>query len=416
MKKIILLLSLLAGSFAFAQQAYNYPYQNADVASLTTAIMKSKYKEPSDHFKSMEVEVIPGRDKTYLVEGRGDFKFYFYPQKQDAPLIFLIADFGGNSTTGYMMYEASLLHQNGFNVITISSSLFWNFIISSSNTGIPGLTSEDAQDMYVAMQLSLQKVKETHKRNITKIGVMGLGLGGLHAAHISAIESRERKLNIEKYLLVNPVVNMIDSVTQIETRAAIALDMGIKRAEALGARAFNFVVDMSDDKFKVDDPTYFLNLDKKFVATEQQYKFLSGFALRTYIGDTVFSSQLINDMGVLKEKFDRYHRNARNAEAFNLGFQGYLKQIFAPYFSKKYRPLELLKHVNFNYVRQDIIDNQNIILMHNEDDFTVSSDNLNYLKELFGNRAIIYPLGGHLGNLWHPQNQQDVLNVFSSLK
>lgn len=415
---LIALTLLISSTLIAASEGYNYPYQNADVATLTTAIMKTRDNNMFSKMKLMEVESLPGRNKTFLFEGRGNFRFGFYPQKKEAPLVFLIADMGGSIVSGYMMYEADLLQENGFNVITISSAFFWNFIISSSRTGLPGVTDEDAQDMYAAMQLALNKVKTEHKHAITKIGVIGLGLGGLEAAHISAIEGREKKLNIERYLLINPVVNLLNAVTEIETRAAIALDIGMGSVNYIKAKAFNFVFDRMDEKFNVHDPDYFLDLEKKFVLAEKEYKFLTGGVLRMFIDDTIFASQMVKDAGVLKSRLDRTHWDERHKEISEFGFKGYLQRLVIPHFSAQYPKLiDLIKHVNFNFVRKEVLENKNIFLMHNADDFIVDKDQLSYLLNVFGStRSKIYPKGGHLGNLWFKQNQDDMIGIMSALK
>ncbi len=45
-------------------------------------------------------------------------------------------------------------------------------------------------------------------------------------------------------------------------------------------------------------------------------------------------------------------------------------------------------------------------LLHNEDDIILLPGEIEYLEELFGARAKIFPTGGHLGNM----NHQDVVN------
>jgi hypothetical protein len=53
--------------------------------------------------------------------------------------------------------------------------------------------------------------------------------------------------------------------------------------------------------------------------------------------------------------------------------------------------------------------------MHNRDDFLVSSADLDYLEGLLGDRAKIYPYGGHMGNLWYSQNRKDIVSIFKPL-
>jgi hypothetical protein len=418
LKKIlctVVIFSIFIGNLARAE--YSFPYRNPDIATLTGAIMKSKRKDSWRLYKSLNVSVIEGRNKTYLLEGRGNFNFHFYPQKNKAPLVLLMADFLGSSVSGYMMYMADTLHMAGYNVATISSQFFWNFLVSSSKSGLPGVTSEDAQDMHKVLELVIGKIKAEHKPQIGQIGVIGFGFGGLLAAHISSIEKRENKLNISRYLLVNPIVNALNAITEIETRTAIALDLGMPRVQQIKSKAFAFVMDTFDAKNDVNNPNYFLDLDKKFILSDREYKFLSGAIMRMSFGDTIFASQLIKDLGVLKQPFSRNKRNARQKEADDLGLVGYIKQIFMPEFAKKYKPIDLLKRVNFNYVREDVKNNPNIFLMHNADDILIDRDQLEYLQQVFTpERMKIYPTGGHLGNLWFKQNQDDILNIMSTLK
>lgn len=421
MLKSIALLAvfLLLGSSIFANEGdYNYPYKNADVATLTTAIMKSRHQETFKSIKFMDVGVVPGREKTFLFEKRSELKFGFYAQKQAAPLVFLIADIANTHVTGYMLYMADLLQEQGYNVVTLSSQLSWNFVISSSQTGIPGVTSEDATDMYKALQIVLNKVKKNHSKPITKTAVIGFGFGGLLAAHISSLDEQQKALNIDRYVLVNPVVNVVHAITQIETRASIAHELGDKRVQKLKSQAFNFVYNNLSSTVSAMDSQYFLNLETKFPLPEKEYEFLTGALLRLNVGDTIFATQLVNDIGVLKSKLTRYNQTDRHNEVNEFGLSGYLKQFILPYFSTKYsKVLDILKQSNLHLVRKTLVENKNIYLMHNADDMLIDADQLTYLQNIFENdRRKIYPLGGHLGNLWYETNQKDLLQMLDGIK
>jgi hypothetical protein len=50
--------------------------------------------------------------------------------------------------------------------------------------------------------------------------------------------------------------------------------------------------------------------------------------------------------------------------------------------------------------------------MTNENDFILSSAELDYLRQLFGERARIYPRGGHLGNLEYKENLANMVAFF----
>ena len=426
LKKIFTVLVILTSSLlSFADDGailatiptltnYNFPYSNPEIASLTTVIMQSTFDSDHKVAHRMDVTNIPGRDNTFLFEGRGQFRFNFFAQNKAAPLVFIIADLGGSFVSGYMIYEAELLYKSGYNVIAISSPFFWNFVISSGTTALPGVTDEDAQDLYSAMHLALNEVKQHHNHTITKIGAMGLGLGALELAHLSVIDQKEKKLNIERYVFINPIVNLVHSVTQIEKHVAIALDIGMNRVDQLKAKAFNFVFDNMDKN--TNDPGYFLNLQKKFPLKENEYQFLFGANLRMTLGDTIFASQMVKDLGVLKSSISEHNWDARHTEVNNFNFLDYFQKFLLPNF-KKYNFFTIQKHVNLDSVEPSIKENPNMFLMHNLDDPLVSANQVTTLVGVFGpERSKIYPRGGHLGNLWFSQNQKDLLQILSVLK
>jgi hypothetical protein len=46
--------------------------------------------------------------------------------------------------------------------------------------------------------------------------------------------------------------------------------------------------------------------------------------------------------------------------------------------------------------------------MHTTDDFLAGPKSIEQLKDVLGDHVILYPYGGHLGNLWFPQNRATV--------
>ena len=47
--------------------------------------------------------------------------------------------------------------------------------------------------------------------------------------------------------------------------------------------------------------------------------------------------------------------------------------------------------------------------MTNADDFILTPANLDFLRRTFGDRARVYPRGGHGGNLEYKDNADDIL-------
>lgn len=415
MQKLIQLFRVifcLSTSFAYAESSYNYPYQNPDVATLTASLMKTKMKDGHEVMKSLKVTVIPGRNEVPLVKGRGELHYGYYPQKKTSPLIFIVPDLGGTLANGAMQFLGDLFYQNGFSVITLPSPFSWNFVLSSSRTTLPGITDQDAADLYVAMQLALQDVKNRYKPNFSRIGFVGLGLGGLQGAYIQVLDNKEKKLIIDRYLLVNPLVDLVASLTEVENRASYALDLGDKRVNEIKSKAFNFVINNMDKD--VNDPSFFANLPSRFVLSDKEYQFLTGGLIHTNLADVVLTSQIVKDLGVLKSKVSNWAD--RHKEVDQLNFLDYFEKFIIPFVTDKSAadPLEyIMSHTNFDAVSESVKNSGSVFIMHNHDDFLIDPSQLNTLTETVGVDHIkIYPLGGHLGNLWYSQNQEDMVNTF----
>ena len=51
--------------------------------------------------------------------------------------------------------------------------------------------------------------------------------------------------------------------------------------------------------------------------------------------------------------------------------------------------------------------------MHNADDILLAEGDIDYLRDVFGERAQIYPRGGHSGNMAYIDNVAHMLDFFS---
>jgi hypothetical protein len=54
-------------------------------------------------------------------------------------------------------------------------------------------------------------------------------------------------------------------------------------------------------------------------------------------------------------------------------------------------------------------------ILHIVDDFLAERKSIEALKETLGDQVTLYPYGGHLGNLWYPENKKTVLRILPSM-
>jgi hypothetical protein len=184
-------LSLLTRSIEAAD--YNYPHHDPYLATATTAILGIDGATPRADSSILHVPGLPGRNNLPSVEGRGDVSLALYRQNHPAPLLFILAGLGANPYFGVAPYLASLFYQEGSHVVVLPSPMSWNFALSASRSGVPGYPPADARDLYAVMQTVLTELRSRYALQFTAIDFLGVSLGALEGAHLSIMDTEEKK-------------------------------------------------------------------------------------------------------------------------------------------------------------------------------------------------------------------------------
>ncbi|HLF98321.1 MAG TPA: alpha/beta hydrolase [Methylococcaceae bacterium] len=313
---------------------------------------------------------------------------------------------------------AELLAGHGFHVVVLPSPFSWNFALAASAAGFPGLVREDSKDLYAAMQRVLGDIKAHYQAKIRGIGMLGLSQGALYAAHISQIDSLQRSIGLDTYLLVNPPVDVLATIGKIDEMADLGRDFKAGQKRNLEDYAFGTAAKaMRQD---TEAPGYFADWDKRLQLTPKQMKYLIGKAFRSAVGDTLYVIEQAYRPGLLKTPVSWGYRSGRLEEAREHPVMRYVTTGLIPrlrQFGDSSMSVEALnENSSLKYVGTALAGNSKVFLMHNRDDFLVSAEDLEYLEGIFRERAKIYPRGGHLGNLWYSVNRQDIVGVFRHMQ
>jgi len=329
-------------------------------------------------------------------------------------LLFILSGIGTNPYFGLATYLASLFHQEGFHIVILPSPMSWNFALAASRSGAPGYAPEDARDLYEAMQKTLGMVRARYSLEITGISFLGASLGALEGAHLSLIDAEERKIGIQKYLLVNPPVDLEYALKKVDEWDARQDKFGRAKSKGLLAKAIAIVESFS--KEKRDDPAVFDRLAKAFAGfTTEELQFLIAEDLQILLPELVYVTQAIHDQNVLKAPKDQWRR--RLEEAKNVTFLDYTEKVALPVWRLQAgEPQADLESFTQRGSLTPILDrlrgNSKVHIMHNADDFFADRKSIEELKEALGDQVTLYPYGGHLGNLWYPENKEYVLKFF----
>lgn len=406
---------------AFAQRidetAYRYPYKDPYLATMTTALMQGNENPPTGEIKDLRITVLDHRNDVYLLEGMGAVHYRFYQQNGPAPLIFIVPGLAGSAYSGPAIFLAEWFAGHGFHVLILPSPFNWNFTLAASASGYPGYTQEDSNDLYSVMQRVMDDVKTRCHAQIGKIGMLGFSDGALYAAYLSKMDAERRQIGIDTYLLVNPPVDLFEAARKIDRMADIGKDYGTDQKSRLETYAFGVLMDATANDTAA--PDYFADWDKRLRLKDRQMEYLIGKHFHDSVGEAVYVIDLTNHMMFLKKPISWWHRSARLEEARSYSLMDYMGTFVIPRLKRignKEMSLKALDKSNSIRGIKSVLENkQTVFLMHNLDDILVSAEDVAYLEKVFGERAVIYPHGGHLGNLWYPENKEHMLDVFKPL-
>ena len=393
---------------------YKYPFHDPFRATATTAILSDDGATARSKSTIVHVRGLPGRNKINGLEGRGDVSINFYHQHRRAPLLFILAGIGSNPYFGVAPYLASLFYQEKFHVVILPSPMSWNFALSASRSGAPGYAPEDARDLYEVMQQTLTTLRDRYDLQITTINFMGVSLGALEGAYLSLLDADERKIGIAKYLLVNPPLDLDYAVKKLDEWNALGAKFGRDRSQQVVAKALDIVDSFAYERR--DDPEVFARLAKQFERfTTEEIQFLIAENLQSQLPELVYITQVLHEQNVLSAPKDDMRK--RIQEARNFTFTDYNEKIGLPLWQSQAAEPQadlqsFLQRGSLAHILDRLRDNPNVHIMHNADDFLASGKTTEALKTSLGDQVVLYPYGGHLGNLWYPENKEYYLRLF----
>ena len=104
------------------------------------------------------------------------------------------------------------------------------------------------------------------------------------------------------------------------------------------------------------------------------------------------------------------------AVAVRSTFKSYIDDLFYPYFKARRPGItldDLIEITSLRSIEPYLRHSQKIGLMHNRDDIIMAPGEIDWLEQVFGQRAEIYPTGGHCGNMDHRDNVAHMIDFFS---
>lgn len=415
LNKIVLFLILSLTAFS-----YNFPIDDPYSATIIgSATMMTPGVSENIPLKVYEIQIKDKKEIPDVFWYASKFKFSFSKQKnKKAPLIFVLAGTGSDYSAIRVKFMQRIFHDAGYHTIAISSQMSQQFMISASTNAIPGMLIRDNEDIYKAMKLAYNKIKD--QVDVTDFYIIGYSLGGTNAAVLSYIDEKEKAFNFKRVFMVNPPVELYDSAVKLDKylddytggkSAGIEKLLNTTLARVKGGLTSEYANIGADTIYEIV---------KGDILSETEKKAYIGLAFRLTSTDLNFISDFITKSHIYTknpEKVNKFTNMKEYFKAVNFAtFEDYVNKIGFPYYKKYNKDFsieDLKREASLRVIEDYLRTSPKIAAVTNADELILNEKDINYLKDVFKDRLIIYPKGGHCGNMFYKENVDVMLKFIN---
>ncbi len=393
--------------------AYEFPYADPYVATVIGTPKELRAEVPAHIPVSDRDMSVYDRPVPSILWYAKKLRYSVAPQDKEAPLVFLIGGMGAGFDDPKLRFLQSALFSAGFHVVCLSSPAHPNFIVSASSSGIPGNLREDAADLYRVMELISCDIRKSVA--ISGYHLAGYSLGACDAAFLAELDERQHLFRFGRVLLINPPVDLYHA-THVLDGMIKQIPGGEEKFEEFFDKAFLAFSTMFQSSEQVNFTGNFLFRGGK--PDDKNLAALIALSFRLSVTNMVFTTDVFTNSGYIKPKNLELSTTDSLTDYFKVAdritFSDYFHDIFLPYFLKETPGLteqRLVDQLSLKSIEEFLRASRSVYLAHNSDDLLLAPGEIDYLKDVFGSRARIYPRGGHCGNLDHRENVAYMIDV-----
>ena len=415
----LLLIALwLVTGWVAAGEPYGYPIDNKYIATVVGTPPQLMADLPKEiPVRNRSLTIFPDREVPDFLWYEAEMRYSYAAQKGPAPLVFIIAGTGSPYNSGKNQNMARAFYQAGFHVVSLSSPTYPNFIVSASSTGVPGHAFRDAEDLYRAMERIWDTLK--NKIEVTDFYVTGYSLGGFNTAFVTLLDEKKQVFRFRKALLINPPVRLYNSISLLD-RMLENIPGGVDNF----ALFYNKLVEQVG---KVYERSKSVDFDNEFLyqafdainPNNEELAALIGVSFRISSANLVFTSDLMTNYGFVKPRNVIFTKNSSPGDygrvSMRVGFTDYFHAYFYPYYhalEPSVTRQQMIDEMSLVTIEDYLRNSKKIEVMTNADDIILEPGEIDFFPRVFGDRATIYPRGGHCGNMDYRENVTHMVNVF----
>lgn len=355
------------------------------------------------------------RARSHAVEipttGR-ELRYELWLQRGTAPVVFIVPGLGAHRRSKNAIALAELAFSGGYSVVTISSALNFDFMEHAATTPVPGYAPIDSRDVHVALDAVARDLAERHSGRITRRLLMGMSMGAFHTFFIAADEDSDL-VRFDGHVALSPPVRLSHGVQELDGFFNIPLLAEPEEREERIISLLQKVVSLaSDGDLEPGNP---------IPLSPGEAEFIIGVGFRLTLHDMIWTSQQMNDQGVLQHPLNRWRRTPVSREILEYSFMEYVYAFGLPYYRERLpgeiqSADDIFQRSTLQSIAEPLRRHGRIRVVSSANDFLVTRNDVDWLEDLLGAENVYMDeRGGHMGNLWEPRVQNAVLDALNAL-
>jgi hypothetical protein len=294
---------------------------------------------------------------------------------------------------------------------------------TAASCDAPGFLPADAKDTRNVLSRIIPQLAKEDKINPRRIMIVGYSMGAIQALHIAKLEEEQNTLGIDRYLAINPPVDLVYGMSKLDEYYNDHRNWGkeefVKRATlALGKMmAISNKHYSHHDSIRTDYRSH-----HRLAIDEDDARFLIGYGFKITLQEMLISMYRRGKFTYLKTKYKWANKSDIYNEILNVNFQDYLKYVLKHYykdsFGKDISDEEFMRKIaeasHIKSLRNHFNDNPDIRIVHTMDDFLVRGKGRKWLSDIFKDKVVFFEHGGHLGNLHFVKVQEKCLEFLKA--
>ncbi|MGD1976603.1 MAG: alpha/beta hydrolase, partial [Gammaproteobacteria bacterium] len=239
---------------------------------------------------------------------------------------------------------------------------------------------------------------------------------------IMKLDEQEKAFNFKKGLMINPPVSLYNS--------ALLLDSYLRDNITTGQDAVRFwdqLTQVMGEEYAETQgvvqlgPDFLYEVYRKRRPDDENLAILIGLAFAITAQNMVTVADVLTQSGYVVPVGTTAKITADVTDYFIVSartpFRLYFKNLLVPYYQRSNPDItedDLINRASLYSIEEYLRTTDKVGLVHNVDDIIMKEGEIDWLVDVFGDRAKIWPRGGHCGNMAYKKNVDHMLAFFGA--